>query len=85
MQLEIVIDKITSYVLLFALIANIRRHTDAEDMGPPSMVWVTLFILDFVSTWFRSYSIFLAGERREVVSSGVSRKFLSLYRDSFVG
>jgi hypothetical protein len=78
-------DKITSYVLIFALIANIRRETDAEDMGHPSMIWVTLFILDFTSTWFRSYSIFLAGDRKEVVSTVVSRKFLSLYRESFAG
>lgn len=78
-------DKITSYVLLFGLIANIKRYTDPEEMGHPSVIWVSLFILDFVSTWFRYYSIFLAGERDEVVQTNFSKMLLSAYRKSFLG
>jgi hypothetical protein len=84
-MLMLVMDKITSYVLIFALISYIKTHTDSEDMGHPSMIWVSMFIMDFTSTWFRYYSIYLAGERTEVVTSPISRWFLSFYRDSFLG
>lgn len=84
-MLQIIFDKITSYVLIFGLIAYIKTHTGSEEMGNPSMIWVSLFIMDFTSTWFRYYSIFLAGERTEVVQSATSRMFLSVYRGSLIG
>jgi hypothetical protein len=84
-MLHVIFDKITSYILIFALIAYIKTHTGSEEMGNSSMIWVTLFIIDFTSTWFRYYSIFLAGERTEVVQSEISKLFLSFYRGTLLG
>lgn len=50
-----------------------------------SFVWVSIFILDFVSTWFRVYSIYLAGPRTEKVSNAVESKILDFYRNSLAG
>jgi len=80
-----IIDKITSYILLFGLVANIKMRTEAKDMGHPSMIWVSLFILDFVSTWFTVYSTYLAGPRTEKVSNALENTMLSLYRNSIIG
>lgn len=42
-------------------------------------------MLDFVSSWFRVYSIYLAGPRTEKVSNGLENLILSVYRGSQIG
>ncbi len=73
-------DKITTYVLLFGTIAHIQLKTDPEAMAIPALIWVTMFILDFMSTWFRVYSIYLAGPRTDKVSSAIETVILAPYR-----
>jgi hypothetical protein len=51
-MLHTILDKITTYILIFALLFKKAEATPSQDMGTPSMIWVSLFILDFVSTWF---------------------------------
>jgi len=38
---------------------------------------------DFVSTWFKHYSIYLAGERREKTSNFVENVILSVWENRF--
>lgn len=77
-------DKITSYMMIFALVATIKLKTKSEDMGTPSMIWVSIFILDFVSTWFRDYSLYLAGPRTKKISNALENLYLSIYRSSSI-
>ena len=46
---------------------------------------MSIFILDFVSSWFRVYSIYLAGPRTEKVSNSVENFVLYFYRKSLLG
>jgi len=62
-----------------------KAHTPKSDVGFYSFLWVSLFILDFVSSWFRVYSIYLAGERTEKVSNEFENAILYLYRKSLLG
>ena len=78
-------DYVTKFDGDTVIIIGTPGVTGSEEMGNPSMIWVTLFIIDFTSTWFRYYSIFLAGERIEVVQSDISKLFLSFYRGTLLG
>ena len=51
-MLHTILDKITTYILIFAVLFKKAETTPSAEMGTPSMIWVSLFILDFVSTWF---------------------------------
>ena len=53
-------------------------------MSRPSMIWVTAFILDIVSTWFTVYSTYLAGPRTEKVSSTIESLILAPYRNNII-
>ena len=80
-----ILDKITSYMILFALIATIKANTLVENMGIQSMIWVSIFILDFVSTWFTVYSKYLAGDRTQKVSNLIENIILAIYRSNVIG
>lgn len=84
-MLMMIVEKITTYQLLFGLVYNIKKHTKPENMGLPCMIWVTMFILDFVAAWFSVYSCYLAGPRTEQVSSALETRVLSPYRKSMLG
>lgn len=79
-MLTTIMDKITTYMLLFGTIAHIQVNTDSEAMATPALIWVTMFILDFMSTWFKVYSIYLAGLRTEKVSSALETVIMAPYR-----
>jgi len=83
-MLQTIMDKITSYMMIFALVATIKLQTKTENMGTPSMIWVSIFILDFVSTWFGVYSLYLAGPRTEKISNALENLYLSIYRSSSI-
>lgn len=51
-MLHTILDKITTYILIFAVLFKKAETIPSQEMGTPSMIWVSLFILDFVSTWF---------------------------------
>ena len=42
------------------------------------MSYCLIFLIDFVSKWFKHYSIYLAGERKEVVSNDGETSFLNI-------
>jgi len=73
-------EKITSSMLIFAVVSKMKIHIQKEEFGWQCFLWVSIFILDFVSSWFRVYSIYLAGPRTEKVSNGVESAILSIYR-----
>jgi hypothetical protein len=79
-MLTTIMDKITTYVLLFSVIGHCKLNTNPEEMGATAMVWVTMFIIDFMSTWFKVYSTYLAGLRTEIVSNAVETLVIALYR-----
>ena len=54
-------------------------------MDTMSFFWVSVFMLDFVSSWFRVYSIYLAGPRTEKVSNSFENSILAVYRGSQMG
>jgi hypothetical protein len=72
-------------MLVFAVVSKIKIHVQKEEVGWQGFMWVSIFILDFVSSWFRVYSIYLAGPRTEKVSNAIESAILSLYRKSNVG
>jgi hypothetical protein len=72
-------------MLIFAVISKMKIHIQKEEFGWQCFLWVSIFILDFVSSWFRVYSIYLAGPRTEKVSNGVENLVLSIYRKKIVG
>jgi hypothetical protein len=78
-------EKITSSMLVFAVVSKMKIHIQKDEIGWQSFLWVSIFILDFVSSWFRVYSIYLAGPRTEKVSNGVENVILSIYRKNLLG
>lgn len=54
-------------------------------MSTLSIIWVSIFILDFVSTWFTVYSKYLAGDRTKRVSKLFENILLSVYRYNVMG
>lgn len=75
-----ILEKITSYMLIFAVVSKMKLHTPPDQVGWLGFVWVSIFILDFVSSWFHDYSIYLAGPRTEKVSNAVEDFVLYLHR-----
>ncbi len=43
-----------------------------------SLCYSLIFLIDFVSKWFKQYSIYLAGERTEVVSNEAETRMIEL-------
>jgi hypothetical protein len=78
-MINTIVDKITTYILIFSVIAHLKQTTEASKMGEPTTLWVSFFILDFSSAWFRVYSIYLAGHRTEKVSNAIENLILPLY------
>jgi hypothetical protein len=78
-------EKITSSMLIFAVVSKMKIHIQKEEFGLQCFLWVSIFILDFVSSWFRVYSIYLAGPRTDKVSNVVESAILSIYRKRIVG
>ena len=72
-------------MLIFAVVSKIKLHSQPEQVGWQGFVWVSIFILDFVSSWFRVYSIYIAGPRTEKVSNAVETLILNFYRKSLAG
>lgn len=80
-----ILEKITSSMLLFAVLHKMKTKVPGEEMGYPSFVWVSIFILDFVSSWFRVYSVYLAGPRTAKVSNAIENVIIGFYRSSLLG
>lgn len=80
-----ILEKITSSMLLFAVLSKMKTKVPGEEMGYPSFVWVSIFILDFVSSWFRVYSVYLAGPRTAKVSNAIENVIIGFYRSSLLG
>ena len=76
---------ISTTVLNFSVIrANViwvnseEGKKDAENLGMICLCYSLIFLVDFVSKWFKQYSIYLAGERTEVVSNEAETRLLNL-------
>jgi hypothetical protein len=50
-----------------------------------TLVHFLVFMSDFVSAWFKNYSIYLAGERSDEIGNAVENGLLSVYTSSTVG
>jgi len=84
-QLRTVADLISTTVLTFSVVkANVvwinteEGEEDAGNMGMVSLCYGLIFLVDFISKWFKQYSIYLAGERAEVVSNEAETRMLNL-------
>jgi hypothetical protein len=84
-MLFLILEKITSSMLIFAVVSAVKAQKNPTDMDSKSFLWVSIFMLDFVSSWFRVYSIYLAGPRTEKVSNWLENLILSIYRDNQIG
>lgn len=84
-MLFLILEKITSSMVIFAVITAIKSQKNPTDLNNKSFLWVSVFMLDFVSSWFRVYSIYLAGPRTEKVSNRLENLILSVYRGSQTG
>ena len=67
---------VSTTVLTFAVVrANVNwinteeGKKDAGSIGMITFCYSLIFLIDFVSKWFKQYSIYLAGERTEIVSN----------------
>lgn len=59
-------DTIAFAVLLFAVVKSANlSSSDADMVNKLTLLHFLVFMSDFVSTWFKTYSIYLAGERKE--------------------
>ena len=84
-QLRQVADLISTTVLTFSVVRANMVWVDTDE-GEDDEKYVPLiclcysliFLLDFVSKWFRQYSIYLAGERKEAVSNEIETRMLEL-------
>ena len=84
-QLRQVADLISTTVLTFSVVRANMVWVDTDE-GEDDEKYVPLiclcysliFLLDFVSKWFRQYSIYLAGERTEAVSNEIETRMLEL-------
>ena len=78
-------DLISTTVLTFSVVRANMVWVDTDE-GEDDEKYVPLiclcysliFLLDFVSKWFRQYSIYLAGERTEAVSNEIETRMLEL-------
>ena len=64
----------TAYaVLLFSVVkAGQLQITDSQIVNRLTLLHFLVFMSDFVSNWFKNYSIYLAGERKAQVSSSLT-------------
>ena len=84
-QLRTIADMISTTVLTFSVVrANVlwvnteEGKKDVGSLGMICMCYGLIFLVDFVSKWFKQYSIYLAGERMQVVSNEAETRMLSL-------
>lgn len=71
-------DKICTYSLIFSIIftcTTYGQYTDSE-MGWLSLKWCAVFFVDFISSWFKHFSLFMAGPRTGIVSNWLEQKIL---------
>lgn len=67
-QLRNVMDTIAYAVLLFSVVKSGQAtysESDAVLVNKMTLFHFLVFMSDFVSTWFKNYSVYLAGDRRE--------------------
>ena len=84
-QLRTVADLVSTTVLTFSVVRanqiwmnSEEGKEDAKSMNMISLSYGLIFIVDFVSKWFKQYSIYLAGERADVVSNEAETRMLNL-------
>lgn len=77
-------DTIAYAVLLFAVVKSANLSiTDADTVNKLTLMHFLVFMSDFVSTWFKTYSIYLAGERKEQSTNALENAFTSLWDNPF--
>ena len=84
-QLRYVADLVSTTVLTFSVvrahmvwISTEEGEDDTRYVPLICFCYSMIFLLDFVSKWFKQYSIYLAGERTEAVSNEVETRMLEL-------
>ena len=79
-------DTIAYAVLLFSVVKSCQMANTESNPGLVNKITLVHFLVlmsDFVSTWFKHYSIYLAGERREETSNFVENSILSVWENRF--
>ena len=82
-QLRNLTDIVSSTILTFGAVRANVIWVDSEEgkahKGSIHLItfcYCLIFLVDFVSKWFKHYSIYLAGERTEIVSNEAESRML---------
>jgi len=79
-QLRNVMDTIAYAVLLFSVVKSAQLSvSDTDLVNKLTLLHFLVFMSDFVSTWFKTYSIYLAGERLSQSTTALENMFTSLW------
>lgn len=78
-QLRNVLDTIAYAVLLFSVVKSCQQQFDPTTVNRLTLLHFLVFMSDFVSTWFKNYSIYLAGERTSQVTSQMTNSLTATW------
>jgi hypothetical protein len=76
-----VLDTIAFAVLLFSVVKSAQPYfeNEPEKLNRITLLHFLVFMLDFVSIWFKTYSVYLAGERKEQTTTEIQNAVTSLW------
>jgi len=81
-QLRNVLDTIAYAVLLFSVVKSGQQFYGESEpalVNKLTLLHFLVFMSDFVSTWFKNYSIYLAGERKEQATTPLENAITSIW------
>lgn len=79
-------DTIAYAVLLFSVVKSGQAafsESDAAKVNKITLVHFLVFMSDFVSAWFKTYSVYLAGERKEQATNALENAATSVWDNRF--
>ena len=85
-MVTLIADKILTYTLIFAVISNMRQSDSLQQEQLPllTVFWTLVFFLDFTSTWFKHFSVLMAGPRSHLMQSRIEAALLYPQSNAFV-
>lgn len=83
-QLRNVLDTIAFAVLLFSVVKSAQLTIeDPQIVNKITLLHFLVFMSDFVSAWFKSYSIYLAGERKHQATNAFENLVTAVWDKRF--
>lgn len=83
-QLRNVMDTIAFAVLLFSVVKSAHQTIeDPQIVNKITLLHFLVFMIDFVSAWFKSYSIYLAGERKHQATNAFENLVTAVWDNRF--